>query len=151
MNLGETIVSVGVILAMIITIGWQSGRIDKLKDSNAELTTQLSQQVEINKDYQARITRLNQLDIRYSQELASAKNEIDTLRDAVNSGSKRVYVKAECPAVTKNPTESGSNEATARLNKAVEQDYLRLREMIVENEQQTLYLQNYINTECLAQ
>ncbi len=151
MNLGETIVSVGVILAMIITIEWQSGRIDKLKNSNAELTTQLSQQVEINKDYQARITRLNQLDIRHSQELASAKNEIDTLRDAVNSGSKRVYVKAECPAVTKNPTESGSNEATARLNKAVEQDYLRLREMIVENEQQTLYLQNYINTECLAQ
>lgn len=149
MNLGETIVSVGVILAMIITIGWQSGRIDKLKDSNAELTTQLSQQVEINKDYQARITRLNQLDIKYTQELASAKNEIDTLRDAVNSGSKRVYVKAECPAVTKNPTESGSNEATARLNKAVEQDYLRLREMIVENEQQTLYLQNYIRTECL--
>ncbi|MDL2104180.1 lysis protein [Proteus mirabilis] len=149
MNLGETIVSVGVILAMIITIGWQSGRIDKLKDSNAELTTQLSQQVEINKDYQARITRLNQLDIKYTQELASAKNEIITLRDAVNSGNKRVYIKAECPTVTKNPTESGSNEATARLNKAVEQDYLRLREMIVENEQQTLYLQNYIKTECL--
>ncbi|HGN1021033.1 TPA: lysis protein [Proteus mirabilis] len=151
MNLGETIVFVGVILAMIITIEWQSGRIDKLKNSNAELTTQLSQQVEINKDYQARITRLNQLDIRHSQELASAKNEIDTLRDAVSSGSKRVYIKAECPAVTKNSTESGSNETTARLNKAVEQDYLRLREMIVENEQQTLYLQNYINTECLAQ
>ncbi|EPJ8338489.1 lysis protein [Proteus mirabilis] len=151
MNLGETIVSVGVILAMIITIEWQSGRIDKLKDSNAELTTQLSQQVEINKDYQARITRLSQLDIKYTQELASAKNEIDTLRDAVSSGSKRVYIKAECPATTKNSTESGSNETTARLNKAVEQDYLRLREMIVENEQQTLYLQNYINTECLAQ
>ncbi len=149
MNLGETIVSVGVILAMIITIEWQSGRIDKLKDSNAELTTQLSQQVEINKDYQARITRLNQLDIKYTQELASAKNEINTLRDAVSSGNKRVYVKAECPAVTKNPTESGSNEATARLNKAVEQDYLRLREMIVENEKQTLYLQDYIKTECL--
>ncbi|MFK8697948.1 MAG: lysis protein [Proteus mirabilis] len=149
MNLGETIVSVGVILAMTITIGWQGGRIDKLKDSNDELTTQLSQQVEINKDYQARITRLNQLDIRYSQELASAKNEINTLRDAVNSGNKRVYVKAECPTVTKNSTESGSDEATARLNKAVEQDYLRLREMIVENEQQTLYLQDYIKTECL--
>lgn len=123
----------------------------ELKKENQSLTEQLSQQVEINKDYQARITRLNQLDIRHSQELASAKNEINTLRDAVSSGSKRVYVKAECPTVTKNSTESGSNETTARLNKAVEQDYLRLREMIVENEQQTLYLQNYINTECLAQ
>lgn len=123
----------------------------ELKKENQSLTEQLSQQVEINKDYQARITRLNQLDIRYSQELASAKNEIDTLRDAVSSGSKRVYIKAECPAVTKNSTESRSNETSARLNKAVEQDYLRLREMIVENEQQTLYLQNYINTECLTQ
>ena len=120
-----------------------------LSKENKSLTEQLSQQVEINKDYQSRITRLNQLDIRYSQELASAKNEINTLRDAVNSGDKRVYVKAECPAVTKNSTESGINEATARLNKAVEQDYLRLREMIVENEQQTLYLQDYIRTECL--
>lgn len=121
----------------------------ELKKENQSLTEQLSQQVEINKDYQARITRLNQLDIRHSQELASAKNEIDSLRDAVRSGSKRVYVKAECPAVTKNSTESGSNETSARLNKAVEQDYLRLREMIVENEQQTLYLQDYIKTECL--
>lgn len=121
----------------------------ELKKENQSLTEQLSQQVEINKDYQARITRLNQLDIKYTQELASAKNEINTLRDAVSSGSKRVYVKAECPTVTKNSTESGSDEATARLNKAVEQDYLRLREMIVENEQQTLYLQNYIRTECL--
>lgn len=121
----------------------------ELKKENQSLTVQLSQQVEINKDYQARITRLNQLDIKYTQELASAKNEINTLRDAVSSGSKRVYIKAECPAVTKNSTESGSNETTARLNKAVEQDYLRLREMIVENEQQTLYLQDYIRTECV--
>ncbi|HEK0725548.1 TPA: lysis protein [Proteus mirabilis] len=136
---------------LFITVRWQAGKIDELKESNQSLTVQLSQQVEINKDYQARITRLNQLDIRHAQELASAKNEINTLRDAVNSGNKRVYVKAECPAVTKNSTESGSNETTARLNKAVEQDYLRLREMIVENERQTLYLQDYINTECLAQ
>ncbi|HEK0450499.1 TPA: lysis protein [Proteus mirabilis] len=134
---------------LFIMTRWQAGKIDELKESNQSLTVQLSQQVEINKDYQARITRLNQLDIKYTQELASAKNEINTLRDAVSSGNKRVYVKAECPAVTKNPTESGSNESSARLNKAVEQDYLRLREMIVENEQQTLYLQNYIKTECL--
>lgn len=134
---------------LFIMTRWQAGKIDELKESNQSLTEQLSQQVEINKNYQARITRLNQLDIKYTQELASAKNEIDTLRDAVNSGSKRVYVKAECPKSASNPTESGSNEATARLNKAVEQDYLRLREMIVENEQQTLYLQNYIKTECL--
>lgn len=144
-----TKVLAGLLAISAFWLWWVIDDYDKLSKDYNTATTQLSQQVEINKDYQARITRLNQLDIKYTQELASAKNEIDTLRDAVNSGSKRVYVKAECPAVTKNLTESGSNETTARLNKAVEQDYLRLREMIVENEQQTLYLQNYIKTECL--
>lgn len=144
-----TKVLAGLLAISAFWLWWVIDDYDKLSKDYNTATTQLSQQVEINKDYQARITRLNQLDIKYTQELASAKNEIDTLRDAVSSGNKRVYVKAECPAVTKNSTESGSNETSARLNKAVEQDYLRLREMIVENEKQTLYLQDYIKTECL--
>lgn len=144
-----TKVLAGLLAISAFWLWWVMDDYNKLSKDYNTATTQLSQQININKDYQARITRLNQLDIRHSQELASAKNEIDTLRDAVSSGNKRVYVKSECPAVTKNSTESGSNETTARLNKAVEQDYLRLREMIVENEQQTLYLQDYIRTECL--
>ncbi len=142
-------------MVVSITVGgyWvinrQANRINLLIENNKELTIALEEQKSINADYQVRIERLNQLDTRHTQELVNAKNEINTLRDAVNSGDKRVYVKAECPAVTKNSTESGINEATVRLNKAVEQDYLRLREMIVENEQQTLYLQDYIRTECL--
>ncbi|HGN0490362.1 TPA: lysis protein [Proteus mirabilis] len=143
------VVIVGIVAGGCVLINLQAEKINMLTENNKKLTATLEEQKAINVDYQARITRLNQLDIKYTQELASAKNEINTLRDAVNSGNKRVYVKAECPAVTKNPTESGSDEATARLNKAVEQDYLRLREMIVENEKQTLYLQNYIRTECL--
>lgn len=144
-----TKVLAGLLAISAFWLWWVIDDYDKLSKDYNTATAQLSQQIEINKDYQTRITRLNQLDIKHTQELASAKNEIDSLRDAVNSGNKRVHVKAECPAVTKNSTESGSNEATARLNKAVEQDYLRLREMIVENEQQTLYLQDYIRTECL--
>ncbi|WP_423209365.1 lysis protein [Proteus mirabilis] len=150
MSIGKWVLLIGSVIC-IFSLQYLVVKVGELSKENQSLTEQLSQQVKINKDYQSRITRLNQLDIHHSQELASAKNEINTLRDAVNSGNKRVYVKAECPTVTKNSTESGSDEATARLNKAVEQDYLRLREMIVENEQQTLYLQNYINTECLAQ
>ncbi|WP_337051353.1 lysis protein [Proteus terrae] len=148
MSVGKWVLLIGSVIC-VFSLQYLIVKVGELSKENKSLTKQLSQQVEINNDYQARITRLNQLDVRHSQELASAKNEIDSLRDAVSSGSKWVYVKAECPAVTKNHTESGSNEATARLNKAVEQDYLRLREMIVENEQQTLYLQNYIKTECL--
>ncbi|ENZ1677262.1 lysis protein [Proteus mirabilis] len=151
MNLGETIVSVGVILAMIITIEWQSGRIDKLKDSNAELTTQLSQQVEINKDYQARITRLNQLDIKYTQELASAKNEIDRLRVSAERNPDRVYIKAECPKSTTTSTASMDDATTARPTDTAIRNYWLLRERIAQSEQVILGLQDYINTECLAQ
>ncbi|WP_368912630.1 lysis protein [Proteus mirabilis] len=143
------VVMVGIVAGGCALINAQAKRINTLTENNKELTTALEEQKDINTDYQVRIERLNKLDIKYTQELINAKNEINTLRDAVSSSSKRVYIKAECPAVTKNSTESGSNETTARLNKAVEQDYLRLREMIVENEQQTLYLQDYIRTECV--
>lgn len=120
-----------------------------LKDNYQMLSSQFAEQVAINKDYKSRIQSLHELDTMYTQELANAKTEIDSLRDAVKSGAKRVYIKAECPKVGSDTTESGSNEAAPRLSEATEQDYWRLREMIAENEKQTLYLQDYIRTECL--
>lgn len=120
-----------------------------LKDNYQLLSSQFAEQVAINKDYKSRIQSLHELDTMYTQELANAKTEIDSLRDAVKSGAKRVYIKAECPKVGSDTTESGSNEAAPRLSEATEQDYWRLREMIAENEKQTLYLQDYIRTECL--
>lgn len=120
-----------------------------LKDNYQLLSSQFAEQVTINKDYKSRIQSLHELDTMYTQELTNAKTEIDNLRDAVKSGTKRVYIKAECPKVGTNTTESGSNEAAPRLSEATEQDYWRLREMIAENEKQTLYLQDYIKTECL--
>ncbi|MEY1567809.1 lysis protein [Providencia manganoxydans] len=149
MKLSETIVSVGIILAMTLCVAWQGNRIDKLKISNAELTSQLSQQVEINKDYEKRINSLHELDTKHTTELTNAKAEIDKLRIDVSNGTKRLRVKAECPKPEANTAESGSNESSARLSEAAEQDYWRLREMMTENEKQTLYLQDYIRTECL--
>lgn len=121
-----------------------------LKDNYQLLSSQFAEQVAINKDYKSRIQSLHELDTMYTQELTNAKTEIDSLRDAVKSGTKRVYIKAECPKAGTNTTESGSNEAAPRLSEATEQDYWRLREMMAENEKQTLYLQDYIKTQCLA-
>ncbi|WP_049245836.1 lysis protein [Morganella morganii] len=120
-----------------------------LKDNYQLLSSQFTEQVAINKDYKSRIQSLHELDTMYTQELTNAKTEIDSLRDAVKSGNKRVYIKAECPKAGADTTESGSNEAAPRLSEATEQDYWRLREMMTENEKQTLYLQDYIRTECL--
>lgn len=120
-----------------------------LKDNYQLLSSQFTEQVAINKDYKSRIQSLHELDTMYTQELTNAKTEIDSLRDAVRSGTKRVYVRADCPKAGSYTTESGSNEAAPRLSEATEQDYWRLREMMTENEKQTLYLQDYIKTQCL--
>ncbi|HEK3216476.1 TPA: lysis protein [Proteus mirabilis] len=149
MNLGETIVSMGVILMVSVGMTWQGNKIDKLKASNAELTSQLSQQVEINKDHQARITRLNQLDIRHSQELASAKNEIDRLRVSAERNPDRVYIKAECPKSTTTSTASMDDATTARPTDTAIRNYWLLRERITQSEQMILGLQDYIRQECV--
>ncbi|MCZ4670623.1 lysis system i-spanin subunit Rz [Proteus mirabilis] len=128
---------------------WQAGKIDELKESNQSLTEQLSQQININKDYQARITRLNQLDIRHSQELASAKNEIDRLRVSAERNPDRVYIKAECPKSTTTSTASMDDATTARPTDTAIRNYWLLRERIAHSEQVILGLQDYIRQECL--
>ncbi|MGK5709650.1 lysis system i-spanin subunit Rz, partial [Proteus mirabilis] len=98
------IIIVGFILVMIICIAWQGNRIDKLKASNSELTAQLSEQVKINEKYQARITKLNELDTKHTTELTNAKAEIDRLRVSAERNPDRVYIKAECPESTTTST-----------------------------------------------
>ncbi|MGJ7177083.1 lysis protein [Morganella morganii] len=133
------------VVSLLLTLHLYSG----LKDNYQLLSSQFAEQVAINKDYKSRIQSLHELDTMYTQELTNAKTEIDSLRDAVKSGNKRVYIKADCPKAGSDTTESGSNEAAPRLSEATEQDYWRLREMMAENEKQTMYLQDYIRTECL--
>lgn len=139
-------VAAGVLLIALLLLFFQYR---SLSGSYGRLQDEFTEQVAINKDYKSRIQSLHELDTMYTQELTNAKTEIDSLRDAVKSGTKRVYIKAECPKAGADTTESGSNEAAPRLSEATEQDYWRLREMMAENEKQTLYLQDYIRTECL--
>ncbi|ATG18044.1 lysis protein [Providencia alcalifaciens] len=137
------------VFLLLVVIDSQAGKIYKLEDDNKTLTKQRDEQIAINVDYEKRINSLHELDTKHTTELTNAKAEIDKLRNDVRNGAKRVYVKADCPKPKANTAESGSNEASARLSESVEQDYWRLREMMTENEKQTLYLQNYIRTECL--
>lgn len=121
----------------------------ELSKENQSLTEQLSQQVEINKDYQARITRLNQLDTKHTTELTNAKAEIDRLRDISDRNPERVYIKAECPKSEGVTTSSVANATTARPTDTAIRNYWLLRERIAETEQVILGLQDYIKTECI--
>ncbi|WP_347877556.1 MULTISPECIES: lysis protein [Providencia] len=151
---------IAIALVGVIALGgllnWEVSKNQKLttslNESNSkieQLTDELSEQKEINADYEKRINSLHELDTKHTTELTNAKAEIDRLRIDVSNGAKRVYVNAKCPKTEANPSESGSNESSARLSEATEQDYWRLREMMAESEKQTLYLQDYIRTECL--
>ncbi|WP_420517132.1 lysis protein [Proteus mirabilis] len=132
-------------------INAQAKRINTLTENNKELTTALEEQKDINIDYQARIERLNQLDTRHTQELVNAKNEISRLRDISERNPDRVYIKAECPKSTTTSTASMDDATTARPTDTAIRNYWLLRGRIAESEQIIKGLQDYINTECLAQ
>ncbi|MGK5615553.1 lysis system i-spanin subunit Rz, partial [Proteus mirabilis] len=103
-KLYAVIAMVGIIVGSYWVINWQANRINSLTDINKKLAVALEEQKSINTDYQARIMRLNQLDIQYTQELANAKNEISHLRDISERHPERVYIKAECPESTTTST-----------------------------------------------
>ncbi|EPB6938811.1 lysis protein [Proteus mirabilis] len=147
-KLYAVIVMVGIIVGGYWVINRQANRITTLTDTNKKLTVALEEQKSINTDYQARIMRLNQLDIQYTQELANAKNEISRLRDISERHPERVYIKAECPKVKTTPSASLAYATTARPTDTAIRNYWLLRERIAESERVILGLQDYIKQEC---
>ncbi|NBN45722.1 lysis protein [Proteus sp. G2626] len=143
------IVIVGIVAGGCVLINAQAKRINTLTEKNKELTATLEEQKIINADYQVRIERLNQLDIKHTQELVNAKNEISRLRDISERNPERVYIKANCPKSTSNPTTSMDDATTARPTDTAIRNYWLLRERIAESEQVILGLQDYIRTECV--
>lgn len=87
----------------------------------------------------------DELDKQRFQEMSDAKNQIDNLRDQLAAGTKRVLVRATCPAVQPSTGTTGVDDgAEPALTAHARQDYLRLREQIVATEAQLAGLQDYI-------
>lgn len=122
----------------------------QLKSDNKTLSSQLAEQIAVNKDYQERAQKLHELDTRHTQELENAKTEIDRLRVAADRNPERVYIRASCPK-TSSVTATGMDDAaTARPDDTAVRNYWLLRERIAESKQMIKGLQEYINTQCLA-
>ncbi|HCR3470753.1 TPA: lysis protein [Proteus mirabilis] len=148
-KLYAVIAMVGIIVGSYWVINWQANRINSLTDINKKLAVALEEQKSINTDYQARIMRLNQLDIQYTQELANAKNEISHLRDISERHPERVYIRASCPKDETNSTSGMDDATTARPTDTAIRNYWLLRERIAESEQMIKGLQDYIKQECM--
>ncbi|MEX9417363.1 lysis protein [Proteus mirabilis] len=143
------VVMVGIVAGGCALINAQTKRINILTEKNKELTATLEEQKAINTDYQVRIERLNQLDIRHTQELVNAKNKINRLRDLSERNPERVYIKAECPKSEGAITSGVANATTARPTDTAIRNYWLLRDRITESEQMIKGLQGYIRMECL--
>nr|WP_273802008.1 lysis protein [Proteus vulgaris] len=114
----------------------------ELKKTNDSLVVEMA-------DYEKRINSLHELDTTHTMELTNAKAEIDRLRVSAGRNPDRVYIKAECPKSTSNPTTSMDDATTARPTDTAIRNYWLLRERIAESEQVILGLQDYIRTECV--
>ncbi|MDS0789084.1 lysis system i-spanin subunit Rz [Proteus vulgaris] len=134
-----------------MALSLSNAKIKTLSNDNESLSKDLFEQININSNYKERIDKLNKLDSDHQQELSNAKNEISRLRDISERNPERVYIKANCPKSTSNPATSMDDATTARPTDTAIRNYWLLRERITESEQIILGLQDYINTECLAQ
>lgn len=148
------IIVAGVIAAIIASLSGLFA-LERERRQSAELelsqvTAQRDSLIDLNKKQIAQIKSFNEIGARHAEELTAAQKEIDNLRDRLSTGPERVYVKADCPAAVPDKPGAGSvGDATAaRLTEAAQQDYLRIRQMMAENLQQTKYLQDYIKTQC---
>ena len=120
----------------------RDGLLREINQANAHVA-QLEQQArQAAQALQAR----DDLDKQRFQEMSDAKNQIDNLRDQLAAGTKRVLVRASCPAAVPAATSTTSMDdgAEPALTAHARQDYLRLREQIVTTEAQLAGLQDYI-------
>lgn len=99
-------------------------------------------------DMQKRHRDVAELDARYTKELADANATIESLRDDVSAGRKRLQVAATCAKSTTGASSMGDGESPG-LTADAELNYYRLRSGIDKITAQVNYLQEYIRTQCL--
>uniref|UniRef100_A0A3B0MLQ7 Bacteriophage lysis protein n=1 Tax=Arsenophonus endosymbiont of Trialeurodes vaporariorum TaxID=235567 RepID=A0A3B0MLQ7_9GAMM len=140
--------TVVIIAALVLSLVFVNSQYKTVKQNYHTLKQQYHAQIEAVKLQQQKIDTLQQIDIQQTEKLNNAKVKISKLDDAVRAGANRLRINAVCRASKTTTAQSRYDEATSQLGEAARQDYFRLREMIVENEKKTEYLQQYIKSQC---
>lgn len=141
-----------VIAAILAAFAVQKEQLKNARKSLTEAEFKIAAYVESQELQKQRIEKLAEIGDQSAKELRDAHDEINRLADRLRSGPSRVYVKASCPKPVSDSTTTGGvgNAGAAQLSDAAREDYLHLRRMIVDNEQQIKYLQSYIKTQCMV-
>lgn len=121
------------------------------KDQRDKATKNLRLANDTIKDMQTRQRDVAALDAKYTQELADAKAENDTLQRKLDNGG-RVRVKGRCPvpaATEASGTSSLGHDATVELSEVAGRNVLGIRSGIKQDQSALRVLQEYINSQCL--
>ena len=137
-----------VIIALLVACGALSLGLNHYRDNAMTYKEQRDKATSIIADMQKRQRDVAELDARYTKELADANATIESLRDDVSAGRKRLQVAASC-AKSKTGASSMGDGESPRLTADAELNYYRLRSGIDRITAQVNYLQEYIRTQCL--
>ncbi|MDE1487717.1 lysis protein [Xenorhabdus bovienii] len=122
---------------------------EKQKEANGRQATEIQQLTDTLNYQNTHIDMLHEMDTKHTQELDNDKAKIDTLRADVAAARRKLRVQAVCSSVPETVASGSMGDAgTPQLTDAARQDYYDLLRMMAENERQTKYLQDYVNTEC---
>ncbi|WP_338128287.1 lysis protein [Xenorhabdus bovienii] len=143
------------IIVLIVTTGiasfgsyHYSTEYEKQLDINGGQATEIKQLTDTLNYQNTHIDMLHEMDAEHLKELANDKAKIDTLRADVAAARSKLRVQAVCPVSETTSSRGLVDAGTPQLTEAARQDYYDLLRMMAENERQTKYLQDYVNTEC---
>lgn len=130
------------VLGGLVLKGNRDALLREIDQANTQVARLEQQARQATQALQAR----DDLDKQRFQEMSDAKNQIDSLRDQLAAGTKRVLVRATCPATVPAAASTSSMDDAREpaLTATARQDYLRLREQIVTTEAQLQGLQEYV-------
>lgn len=146
----------GGLLVSVLSLGWAA---DHYHDKAVEWRTAAHQSKKIVRQQAATITDINQrqqqlatLDKTHTEALSAAESQNDALRRQLADGTRRVYVRANCPV-----SGAGKTTATGSLGDGTAVDLtgnagsniLDIRAGIIRDREKLKYLQDYIRQQCL--
>ncbi|QLU88478.1 lysis protein [Enterobacter hormaechei] len=144
-----------VVICLLVSMAWAinhyRGNAITYKDQRDKATKNLRLANDTIKDMQTRQRDVAALDAKYTQELADAKAENDTLQRKLDNGG-RVRVKGRCPvpaATEASGTSSLGHDATVELSEVAGRNVLGIRSGIKQDQSALRVLQEYINSQCL--
>lgn len=146
----------GLLVVALIVLGWAADHYHSKAESWRDTAHRYQQLAASQGDTIATMNEhqrsLAAMDVKYTQDLADAQNEIAALQRDVAAGRKQLQLNARCPAVPADKPASTTgvdDAASARLTDAAERDYFTIRERIETVQKQIAGLQEYIREQCL--